>query len=80
MLDAFERSTSRQIVVSAFGQAGIVSLTPDLTGLYLRVTYKDPPFAWAVPLKTGLFEGSARTDIAQRKLLKTANKRKRDPR
>ena len=76
ILDALERSTSRRNVVSAFRQAGIVSRIPDLNDLHRWVTYIDPSFARAVNRKTGLFEGSTPTHVAERKLLKIANMRR----
>ena len=75
ILDAFERSTSKRLVVSAFRQAGILSRFPDINDLSYRVTYIDPSFARAVIRKTGLFEGSTPIYDERRKLLKIANLR-----
>ena len=75
ILDAFERSTSKRLVVSAFRQAGILSRFPDLNDMTRRVTYIDRSFARAVIRKTGLFEGSAPLYDERRKLLKIGNLR-----
>ena len=75
ILDAFERSTSKRLVVSAFRQAGILSRFPDLNDMTRRVTYIDRSFARAVIRKTGLFEGSTPIYDERRKLLKIANLR-----
>ena len=57
ILDAFERSTTRRLVVSAFVQAGILYRIPEAGDLRRRVAYVDPAFARVVNRKRGLFEG-----------------------
>ena len=42
ILDAFERATMRRLVVSAFGQAGILYKFPDPQNPHKRVAYVDP--------------------------------------
>ena len=60
ILDAFERSTTRRLVVSAFVQAGILYRIPEAGDLRRRVAYVDPAFARVVNRKRGLFEGLPR--------------------
>ena len=48
ILDAFERASTRRLVVSAFRQAGILYDTPDPHRPDRRVTYVDPSEARAV--------------------------------
>ena len=79
ILDAFERSTSRRLVVSAFRQAGILSRFPDLNNLTRRVTYVDPSFARAVIKNTGRFQGEEPIFDDPRRLLKIQNLRHADP-
>ena len=54
ILDAFEKATTRRLVVSAFSQAGIAYMIPDPKAPDVRVTYVDPGLARAVR-EFGLF-------------------------
>ena len=60
IVDAYERATTRRLVVSAFAQAGILYKTPEGQSPFseeLRVSYVDPSQARALVRKTGLFWG-----------------------
>ena len=54
ILDAFERATTRRLVVSAFSQAGIAYKIPDPKSPDVRVAFADPGLARAVR-EFGLF-------------------------
>ena len=58
IVDAFERATTRRLVVSAFAQAGILYASPGGQSPFAderRVSYVDPTRARALVRKTGLF-------------------------
>ena len=59
ILDAFERASTRKLVVSAFRQAGILYDTPDPHRPDRRVTYVDPSEARAV-VAIGVFRAVRR--------------------
>ena len=69
ILDSFERSTTRKLVVSAFRRAGLLYDTPDHQTPHRRVTYIDHSKARPLINGTGLFarrtpvERSARGQI-----------------
>ena len=69
ILDSFERSTTRKLVVSAFRRAGLLYDMPDPQTPHRRVTYIDPSKARPLINGTGLFarrtpvERSARGQI-----------------
>ena len=54
ILDAFEKATTRRLVVSSFSQAGSAYMIPDPKTPDVRVTYVDPGLARAVR-EFGLF-------------------------
>ena len=62
ILDAFERSTTRRLVVSAFAQAGLLFDIDDNHDPDRLKAYVDPSKARALNAYTGLFSGEASLD------------------
>ena len=72
ILDAFERSSTRKLVVSAFRQAGILYDTPDPHRPDMRVTYVDPSEARAV-VAIGVFRAVRRVARSPRGQIQVSN-------